>query len=195
MDHAKEIIQDIYGNEYQERLTALNTKQKNTSAIHAASKIQAIDDKLVLHLCAAHFEVSEHCIGGSLEIPKAILHHPLCDFGTALMMFYKLGGLDFLYRQGDAAPTAAAKWIDKTLAKLGAGSFEYEKEELLQNTYDKILGQEYTSSEISYQPKLSLVERSTLNRRNPSVDKRLLEKTVGKEYEWPKVWYKPLKRK
>ncbi|MFD1176429.1 hypothetical protein ACFQ3W_08960 [Paenibacillus puldeungensis] len=66
---------------------------------------------------------------------------------------------------------------------------------LLQNTYDKILGQEYASSEISYQPKLSLVERSTLNRRNPSVDKRLLEKTAGKEHEWPKVWYKPLKRK
>lgn len=29
MDYDKEIIQDIYGNEYQERLTALRNKQKN----------------------------------------------------------------------------------------------------------------------------------------------------------------------
>lgn len=62
-------------------------------------KIQAIKDKLMLHWCAEHFDLNEHCIGGSLEI-------------------------------------------------------------------------------------LSLVERDTLYRRNPSVDKRLIEKTSGIEYDW-----------
>lgn len=193
MENIEEIIKDIYGNEYRERIESLKKGKKITSQANAAAKIRLIDDSLSLHCCAEHFDPNEHCIGGSLEIPKEIINNPCCDLGTAMLIFYKLGGVHFLYDLDSKPLPLAAKLFDRLLAKMGVGFDEYNKKCFLAFLCNSILAGSYPKQEICYAPAIGRVEKDTLQRRSPNCPAIFLEKTPGCPVNLPKVWYKPMK--
>jgi hypothetical protein len=145
-------------------------------------KINSINDPYILHVLAYNLEYhSMHYYNScAFCIEEAITDNPVCDLGTAMLLFYFKGGLGYLYGKG-----VSYNKIISVINKLTAN----KEEHFLEKLYTRIMGNNFKTN-ISYKPKLGKIEFSALEKRNPGVSKIFLEKTPGVEYSIPKIWYK-----
>ena len=86
---------------------------------------------------ALHFDELRHCQKGYFDIPQAIISNPASDKGTGLLVFYRLGGLNFLYEKG-VPLSNTAEISDRLVAKISKrNGYEYQRGELFGVLFDK----------------------------------------------------------
>lgn len=151
MGRYEKLIKQIYGYEYQVRLEDLKKGKRTKSQKKASLLIEQINCALYLHCCAQHFDLDEHCTDSNFEIPLAIITNPVCDLGTALLMFYKLGGLLFLC----TTPLRTAPFQDFRVKNGLSLSFDDKRRDLLAFLYSRIIEGKYSNKEISFIPPLA----------------------------------------
>ena len=99
------------------------------------------------------------------EVPKAVLSHSKCSLSVALLAFYRADGIRYLL-EGEAA-------FENPLSE--------EWEGFVKDVYTKILGGQFPSGTIFFQPEITKVQKFKLKKLKSEIDEVFLDGISGKD--------------
>lgn len=117
--------------------------------------IESITKPAYLHIIAYHYNWDD-----GFDIPRKILNHPQCDFGTALMIFYRGDGYGYL-----TSVTGGEQWI-----------------QFITECF-KTISSDWPLAGISYEPELTNLQKMKLKKSVTNLPEKLLQRSPGKEIE------------
>lgn len=97
--------------------------------------VDKIEDSELLHVIMVNYNWDD-----GFELPKLVLKNKNCELSTALLIFYLVGGEEFLFER------------EKILSK------KSERNSFLSELYDNIISNIYPKGRIYFEPPLTKVE-------------------------------------
>lgn len=97
--------------------------------------VDKIEDSELLHVIMVNYNWDD-----GFELPKLVLKNKNCELSTALLIFYLVGGEEFLFER------------EKILSK------KNERNSFLSELYDNIISNIYPKGRIYFEPPLTKVE-------------------------------------
>lgn len=131
--------------------------ESNAKAVASLDQLQTEDELFVL--------LDNFNWNNGFEVPKAVLTHSKCSLSVALLAFYRADGIRYLL-EGEAA---------------FANSLSTEWEDFVKDVYTKILGGQFPSGAISFQPEITTIQKFKLKKLKPEIDERFLESISDKD--------------
>lgn len=139
------------------KLSNILYSESNAEAMKLVKSIDSEDELFVL--------LDNYNWDNGFEVPEAIINHPNCTLSVALLAFHRADGIQFLLK-GEAvfANRLSKSW-----------------EDFIKEVYDKILRKQYPKGSISFQPEITKIQKSKLNKLNPNLDSSILDEVLGKD--------------
>ena len=131
--------------------------ESNAKAVASLKQLQTEDELFVL--------LDNFNWNNGFEVPKTVLNHSKCSLSVALLAFYRADGIRYLF-EGEAA---------------FANSLSEEWEGFVKDVYTKILGGQFSSGTISFQPEITKIQKFKLKKFKPEIDEVFLEGISGKD--------------
>lgn len=131
--------------------------ESNAKAVASLKQLQTEDELFVL--------LDNFNWDNGFEVPKAVLSHSKCSLSVALLSFYRADGIRYLF-EGEVA---------------FANSLSEEWEGFVKDVYTKILGGQFPSGTISFQPEITKVQKFKLKKLKPEIEGVFLEGISGKD--------------
>ncbi|WP_148889036.1 DUF4274 domain-containing protein [Streptococcus cristatus] len=145
------------GNRQIQQIADILYAESNAKAVACLKQLQTEDELFVL--------LDNFNWDNGFEVPKAVLNHSKCSLSVALLAFYRADGIRYLL-EGEAA-------FENPLSK--------EWEDFVKDVYVKILGGQFPSGTISFQPEITKVQKFKLKKLKPEIDEVFLEGISGKD--------------
>ena len=130
----------------------------NDSVSQAVNYISGINDEETLFVYAYNYNWDN-----GFDVPKAILQNSCCTLSIALLIFYRADGIIFLQDKESAEGTK--EWIA-----------------FVSELYNKILSNEFTHGNSSFNPGLSKVEEFKLRKSLSEKERIFIEAIEGSDY-------------
>ena len=140
-----------------EQISDILYAESNVKAVASLEQLQTEDELFVL--------LDNFNWNNGFEVPKAVLTHPKCSLSVALLAFYRADGIRYLL-EGEAA---------------FANSLSTEWEDFVKDVYTKILGGQFPSGTISFQPEITTIQKFKLKKLKPEIDEVFLDGISGKD--------------
>ena len=131
--------------------------ESNAKAVASLKQLQTEDELFVL--------LDNFNWDNGFEVPKAVLSHSKCSLSVALLSFYRADGIRYLF-EGEVA---------------FANSLSEEWEGFIKDVYTKILGGQFPSGTISFQPEITKVQKFKLKKLKPEIEGVFLDGISGKD--------------
>nr|WP_288932850.1 DUF4274 domain-containing protein [uncultured Streptococcus sp.] len=131
--------------------------ESNAKAVASLKQLQTEDELFVL--------LDNFNWDNGFEVPKAVLSHSKCSLSVALLSFYRADGIRYLF-EGEVA---------------FANSLSEEWEGFVKDVYTKILGGQFPSGTISFQPEITKVQKFKLKKLKPEIEGVFLDGISGKD--------------
>ena len=131
--------------------------ESNAKAVASLKQLQTEDELFVL--------LDNFNWDNGFEVPKAVLSHSKCSLSVALLSFYRADGI--------------RDWFEGEVAV--ANSLSEEWEGFVKDVYTKILGGQFPSGTISFQPEITKVQKFKLKKLKPEIEGVFLEGISGKD--------------
>ncbi|WP_210364501.1 DUF4274 domain-containing protein [Bacillus sp. REN3] len=137
----------------------------NSDENYIISQLTNTDNSLLLHYFAANYNWNN-----GFNVPTVILKNEACDLGTGLLMFHYADGYRLLENPDEVSRSSLEDWKD-----------------FLSKIYNKLIKLEFQSKNISFDPKLTKIQKYKLKKNNPNLPDVLINKSPGEEVDIPKI--------
>lgn len=127
------------------------------------NELKLLDKSDLLHIIAANYNWDN-----GFEVPEIIIDNKQCDFGTALMLFYRADGYRMLESINDFSNSQNKNW-----------------QSFVSKLYSRIEKNGFSLQNLSYTPELSKVQIFKLKKNNPNIPDVFLNKSPGIDIEMP----------
>jgi len=146
-------------------ISVLENLLYNTDNDDLINRLSNIEDPFILHFFAANYNWNN-----GFDVPKEILKNENCDLGTGLLMFHYADGYRLLENTEEVSKSTLKEWKN-----------------FLFKLYNKITRLEFKSQDISFDPKLTKVQRFKLKKNNPDISEILISPSPGNMVDIPKM--------
>ena len=141
------------------RLSNILYSESKAEVVKLVQSISSEDELFVL--------LDNYNWDNGFEVPEAIINHPNCTLSLALLAFYRADGLRYLFEGEDAFANPLSKsW-----------------ETFIKEVYDKILKEQYQNGSISYQPKITTIQKFKLKKLHLNINSFILDGVSGKDVQ------------
>ncbi|MDU0204895.1 DUF4274 domain-containing protein [Paenibacillus sp. MAH-36] len=125
---------------------------ENENPTYVKQVISRIENPELLHAIALNYNWDN-----GFELPNWLAENRYCEFGTALLLFYRSDGYVFLNSNKEMT-TGKTEWFG-----------------FISDLFNKLMKNHFNISKVSYQPELSRVQKYKLKRANPNIPEVIFE--------------------
>jgi hypothetical protein len=129
------------------------------------SQLSNIDNPLLLHVFAANYNWNN-----GFDLPNALLANENCDLGTGLLMFHYADGYRMLESPEEVSASTLEEWPD-----------------FLFKLYNRLKNTEFKLQSISFNPKLTKMQKFNLRKSNPNIPDVFMNKSPGDVVDIPSI--------
>lgn len=141
------------------RLSNILYSESKAEAVKLVQSINSEDELFIL--------LDNYNWGNGFEVPEAIITHPNCTLPIALLAFYRADGIRYLFEEEDTFKNRLSK------------SWEI----FIKKVYDNLLKERYPSGSISYQPKITTIQKFKLKKLHLNINSFILDGVSGKDVQ------------
>ena len=141
------------------RLSNILYSESKAEVVKLVQSISSEDELFVL--------LDNYNWDNGFEVPEAIINHPNCTLSLALLAFYRADGIRYLFEEEDTFKNRLSK------------SWEI----FIKKVYDNLLKERYPSGSISYQPKITTIQKFKLKKLHLNINSFILDGVSGKDVQ------------
>ncbi|MBP1960827.1 DUF4274 domain-containing protein [Paenibacillus aceris] len=119
---------------------------ENENPSYIKQAISRIENPELLHAIALNYYWDN-----GFEVPNWIVENGNCEFGTALLLFYRADGYVLLKNNKDMT-TGQTEWVA-----------------FVSNLLNKLIKNHFSISKVPYEPELTKVQKYKLKKANPNI--------------------------
>ncbi|MGX1262669.1 hypothetical protein RKD55_000473 [Rossellomorea marisflavi] len=131
----------------------------HTDKEYVISQLKDVDNPVFLHYFAGNY----HWDSG-FEVPTVILDNEACDLGTGLLLFHYADGYRLVEKSEKNSASSLGGW-----------------QEFLAKIYNKLLSLDFKSQNISFDPRLTKIQKCKIKKNDPDLPDVLINKSPGCE--------------